>query len=74
MNNWLIFDLVFYNCVGVHGDLDAYEDGGIHACERCQAYKMPPPPPSARPTCRKGKAGLLYNMALPNGCGFLSSL
>lgn len=45
MNNWLIFDLVFYNCVGVHGDLDAYEDGGIHACERCQAYKMPPPPP-----------------------------
>lgn len=30
---------------------------------------------SARPGCRKGKTGLVYyNMALVNGCGFLSSL
>lgn len=40
MNNWLTFDLVFYNCGGVHEGLDAYEEGGICACERCQACKI----------------------------------
>ena len=41
MNNWLVLDVVFYNCVGVHGGLDVYEDGdSVCACERWQAYKF----------------------------------
>ena len=40
VNNWLTFNLVFFSCVGVHGDLDVYKEGGICACERCQAYKI----------------------------------